>query len=178
MILLADLLVTHKSVRHWDDVQQMAEFVRRGGFWTLDVLKEYAESIGSKRVSPLIQISQFEDEQFFIHDGHHRSVSTHLGARNYLRDDEYEIKAWTYAEYLEINGELNWVTPFDPRDEVRLPDFASFQKEALRRYLLLKESDSLDGFNEWVRKSASKYKTQRGNTLTVADILANSLIYV
>ncbi len=78
-------------------------------------------------VSPLIQISKFPDG-LYVHDGHHRVVSTYGAGRFYLTKDEYEITEWTYGQYLEINLSAGWYTPFDPRTHCRKPNLSKFKK--------------------------------------------------
>ena len=56
------------------------------------------------------------------------ALATFLGGRPTLDEKEYEVKTWTYAEYLEINFAVGWVTPFDPRTQVRHADFAHWKK--------------------------------------------------
>jgi len=132
MLKLETLQVT-QDLRDYDQIDPMVAHVQSGGLFTTDVLEGFAKEQGLK-TSPLIQISEFEDGQQFIHDGHHRTVSIWLGGRNHIDDNEYEIKKWKYQDYLDIvflkpDGKwLGWVTPYDPRTEVRMPDIADFKK--------------------------------------------------
>jgi hypothetical protein len=108
----------------------MIEFVKNGGFWTLDILTKFAKEKGIKN-PPLMEIVRFPDDKYMIHDGHHRLVSIYLGGREFIRSDEYVQKEWDYSDYLKINFKNGWVTPFNPIDEIRLPDIYGFKHAAI-----------------------------------------------
>lgn len=130
------LIVTHNYLRHKENLHEMVQYVADGGLWTAEFLKKYSESKGLKRVSPLIQLSRFEDGAVYLHDGHHRVVSTLLAGRFVLDSTEYQTTEWTYSDYLEISHTNGWYTPFDPRIHTRTPDFAKFKKQAKERFLI------------------------------------------
>lgn len=156
-----DRLRTMQSdLRHWDTIQEMAVFVRNGGFWTLDYLKEYSELNNLTRVSPLIAITKFEDGEYYLHDGHHRCVATWLGDRNFLREDEYVLTEWTYDYYTEFAPHNNWFTPFDPRTHVRTPDFAQFKKAA-REFCLKHHVTNMMYAEPWLLKHEHEYMVPR-----------------
>lgn len=127
---LSDLIVTQHALRHCETIPNMVDFVRKGNIWNKNALNVFAEAQKIK-VSPLIQISRFEDGKLYVHDGHHRIVATFIGERYELGPDEYEITDWTYDEYLAINLKAGWYTPYDPRIEVRLPDLKAFKKAVI-----------------------------------------------
>jgi hypothetical protein len=127
-LILDELIVTQHHLRYpREQIEDMVCFMVGGGRWTRAYLDEYAR-IKKIRPSPLIQVSVFEDGKKYLHDGHHRGVATVLGERLFFDDDEFEIRKWTYAEYLEINFAVGWVTPFDPRTHVRHADFGKWKK--------------------------------------------------
>lgn len=128
MIEIASLIVMQEKPRRAEQIPAMTEFVRNGGFWTLDALTHHGGRV------EMIYLSKFPDGTIMIHDGHHRVMATCLAGRTYLRDDEYIIREWTYEAYLNINWLTGYFTPHDPRTEVRLPDFLEF-KEHVRRLL-------------------------------------------
>lgn len=130
-IKLGELIVMQDSLRHTVQVPGMIEFVRTGGFWTQESLKAFAVQNKLSRVSPVMEIIRFPDKKLMVHDGHHRIVATYLAGRNYLRGNEYVYNDWSYDDYLEINFGNRWVTPFDPRIEIRAADIGVFKKEAL-----------------------------------------------
>ena len=128
---ISKILVMQDQLRHTAQVAGMIDFVMGGGFWTEDVLKAYAHSKNLKRACPLMEIIRFPDGHLMVHDGHHRIVAIYLGERDFLRNDEYVFKDWTYEDYLNINFANKWVTTFDPRDHIRIPDIGNFKKTAL-----------------------------------------------
>lgn len=128
MLNIASLIVTQHELRYLDHIPQMVEFVKQEGVWNRKTLVDYASRYHPGRISPLIQISRFPDGQDFIHDGHHRLVTTWIGGRKVIFPEEYEVTEWTYDLYLEINLAVGWVTPFDPRTHCRKPDLHDFKK--------------------------------------------------
>lgn len=127
MLDINRLFVTQHKLRYLDQLSQMVKFIREEGIWNEAALLEHARLYHPGRVSPLIQISRFPDGQDYIHDGHHRIITTWLGGRPFLLPEEYEITKWTYDEYLEINLPKGWMTPFDPRTHCRRPDLHEFK---------------------------------------------------
>jgi hypothetical protein len=129
---LADLWVMQQSIRNTKQIDPMVEFVATGGRWTKEELELHSKIHG--RVAYPIYITRFPDGMKMIHDGHHRAVSTFLGERKFLGEGEYVVRDWTYESYSQIAFERNYVTPFDPRTEVRLNDFGGFKVEVMKRY--------------------------------------------
>lgn len=108
------------------------------------------------KVSPAIQLTQFEDGCVYIHDGHHRCVATFLGGRHELRADEYELGYWKYNEYLEINPANRWFTPFDPRSHFRIADILAFKTEAERRH-----AEDPVAAEVWVRANVAVFQIEK-----------------
>jgi len=175
MLQIDQLIPTQDTIRIVDQLRPMARYVRSGGRWTAEALKGWATE-RNVRTAPMIAISRFPDGVLMVHDGHHRVVATYLGGRHFLHDDEYIITDWTYELYLEINPAQWWVTPFDPRTEVRLGDFADFKREAMElandpkaleafimanrhRYMQTRTFNSIKDLAEEVRKiSAGRHR--------------------
>jgi hypothetical protein len=145
----------HDEIRHMQQVVEMARLVRAGLFWTNDVLRAYADA-HDMPVAPLIAIARFPDGWMMIRDGHHRCLATYLGGRAYLMHDEYRIEVYTYEMYAEINFVARFVTPFDPRTEVRIPDFGSFREEALHLY-----ARSPEAAVKFIRQNKVRYARPR-----------------
>ena len=124
---LDTLGIMHDEIRHKHQVVEMSWFVRDGLFWTRDVLRAHADKHHTPIPHP-IAIARFPDGRMMIRDGHHRCLATYIGGRAYLRHDEYTVETYTYEMYAEINFEVGFVTPFDPRTEVRVPDFTAFRQ--------------------------------------------------
>lgn len=123
-----DLLVTQDGFRKPHLLVEMLQYVRSGGLYSQQRITDHS----GKDSPPLIRLVRFEDGLTYIHDGHHRIASIHLsGTRNELHEDEYQIQDVTYDYYTDIGLEVGWVTPFDPRTHVRLPNFCPFKKQVL-----------------------------------------------
>lgn len=135
---LDSLGTMHDEIRYRRQVIEMSWRVREGVFWTQEVLQTHAAAHNASAPRP-IAIACFPDGEMMIRDGHHRCVATYLGDRTYLRHDEYHLENYTYEMYSEINFEAGFVTPFDPRTEVRLPDFTAFREEVFRLYARSRE---------------------------------------
>lgn len=151
-----ELIVTHNYLRHEDDVVEMIHYVKNGGLWTKECLVEYSKIKGFDRVSPLIQLTQFEDGKIFVHDGHHRVVATWLAGRDFLYSEEFNLTQWKYADYLEINHQNGWYTPFDPRIHTRTPDFAQFKKKARELF-----NSDLDNAEKWILENQHMFREER-----------------
>ena len=79
----------------------------------------------------LIAITRFDDGNLYLRDGLHRTTAIYLARREkVLYDSEFKFEDMTYDMYLEPAPEKGWYTPFDPRTEVRLPNFLDFRDEA------------------------------------------------
>lgn len=126
---LKDLIVTQNDLRNIKQLASMVQFVKDGGEWKKEKLAGFTKN------PTLIYISHFPDDVLCIHDGHHRAVATYLGGRDHFRPDEYEIFKWSYHEYTTFSYFRKWVTPFDPRTEVRLADFKSYKDKMALLYL-------------------------------------------
>jgi hypothetical protein len=126
---LSELLVGHNTIRHKAGVAGMMKYVLAGGRWNQSSLDAYCDVNGG---SPdIIYIVQFPDGMKMIHDGHHRCLSTYLAGRDALYDNEYIVRKWSYESYLVPNLDREFVTPFDPRTEVRLSDFKAYKGRVL-----------------------------------------------
>jgi hypothetical protein len=123
---IANLLVGQNYLRRTDVIENMIKFVRDGGFWTKEAIEEWGKQNACTDNKP-IYISEFEDGIQFVHDGHHHLVSTFIGGREYLREDEYRLKPWKYEDYRKVDFASGFVTPFDVMTECRLSDFSAWK---------------------------------------------------
>ena len=157
------LRVTQERLRKPDQLEKMIDHVRQGGDWTRDTLTRFSRSLpsGKPRKTSLIIITRFEDGERYVHDGHHRVVATLKAGRDRLLDGEVKEREFTYAQYMEVNFSAGWITPFDPRTEVRLPDFGPF-KQAVKRL-------APDEVMEYVRGNRHLYCKPR-KILTVEEL--------
>ena len=124
MKLVETLLITQNGIRNKPQITSMTDFVESGGFFTAESMLEF---IGKPQ--PLIAISRFPDGLEYIHDGHHRALAMYLGGRREMHNDEYEVSEWSYDQYVNPNFALRFLTPFDPRKEIRLFDFGEYRKQ-------------------------------------------------
>ena len=116
---IEDCFVSQQGLRNVGQLVAMVEFIKDGGRFNPEGLKPPG--------APLIHIVRFEDGQLYIQDGHHRMCAMVLADRPFLWPDEYWIEDWKYEQYLEVNTSVNWVTPYDPRTEVRYPDYSEYK---------------------------------------------------
>ena len=165
------LYATQNDVRRVERLLDMAIYVRNKGYFNREALNAHAlerltpeqrEQGVQPREAPLIQIYRLTDptgvdpKRCYVHDGHHRVTAVCLGGRRYLRKDEYELHDWTYEDYMQINFDYMYVTPYDPRIECRLPDTCSFKREARR----LAEQDK-EAATAFILANADKYRCPR-----------------
>jgi hypothetical protein len=169
---LDTLGIMHDEIRHKHQVVEMSWLVRDGLFWTTEVLRAHADKHHAP-VPRLIAIARFPDGRMMSRDGHHRCLATYIGGRGYLRHGEYTLEEYTYEMYSEINFEAGFVTPFDPRTEVRVPDFIEFRQEVFRLYARNPEEAVA-----FIRQNKSRYaRPHRCNNLAqLAEHLRQSAI--
>ena len=169
---LNTLGIMHDEIRHKHQVVEMSWLVRDGLFWTRDVLCAHADKYRTP-IPRLIAIACFPDGRMMIRDGHHRCLATYIGGRASLRHDEYIVETYTYEMYAEINFEVGFVTPFDPRTEVRVPDFTAFRQEVFRLYALNPEEAVA-----FIRQNKARYARPhtRSNLAQLAEHLRQSAI--
>jgi hypothetical protein len=162
-MLIDELKVTQSGIRDTDQLLEMIKFVKEGGIFTPEVLEKNYKGVS---VPKKIAISIFPDGEKFIHDGHTRTLAIYLGGRHELHEEEFIKQNWLYEDYLTSSIDAGWVTPFDPRKEVRLPDFFEFKNEALsaesfftyyafikenrHRYCLPREVNHIADLTPWV----------------------------
>lgn len=127
---MSNLAVMQDDLRHHAQIIPMIEFAAKGGFWTQKALEEFAVQ-NNIRVCPIAEIIRFPDGKYMVHDGHHRVVATWIAGRHHLRSDEFKIKELTYENYMGINFSVGWVTPFDPRCELRSADIGVYKTHVL-----------------------------------------------
>ncbi len=148
-IPILSLLVTQSGLRenfspHMSSFDEMLEFVKAGKKFNLKNIKKYRLSKYGKSIHQpsldVIVITKFEDGKLYIRDGHHR-VKAIYNCRPYLHWSEYRIEEHKYEDFCTLNPEAGWVTPFDPRNEIRLPEFHEFKKKAmnLRHHKMLRK---------------------------------------
>jgi hypothetical protein len=91
-----------------------------------------------------------------VHDGHHRLVATYLAGRAFLDPAEYRVTPWTFTDYLAVNFAAGWVTPFDPRTQVRTADFAVWKRQVLEA-----AQRDRDEAEQMIRTQSESYRMPR-----------------
>lgn len=118
-LAIGDLVVTQYGYRDGSGLREMVEYVRKGGQFT------------SK---PLITLFRLDDDRLYIHDGHHRTMAIYLTGRTHLEPSEYCITPFSFEALQTVNFDAGFVTPYDPRSEMRLSDFRLFKDTARKHY--------------------------------------------
>lgn len=163
---IEDLIVTQNDLRNWNEIPEMILFVKNGFYWTKDQIDIYNKAHNIKHSSSLISIVQFkEDNNYYIHDGHHRVYSTFKGGRSHLIESEYIFlykdettkELWSYEDYDQFNPYNNWYTPYNPLTHIRLSNFFDF-KETVKQKL---NFDSFSNVEKWVIDNSNLYKIER-----------------
>jgi hypothetical protein len=102
-------------------VIDMIDFVRNGGRFNRERLDLCS------RNNNLVAITSFEDREQFVRDGFHRVMAIYFGRDGIMYDDEYCDESLTYLRMNTPRLDMKYYTPFDPRVEVRVADFAEFK---------------------------------------------------
>lgn len=156
---LADLVPMQDGFRRSRaTLQKMFDFVRAGGRFDPETL----HGRDSGRATPII-LNRFEDGRVYIHDGLHRAAAI-LAARDsaVIDEDEYEVDSYTYQEYDELNIDVGYLTPFDPRREVRVADLSGFHQRARS---VIDAGDDLESFVKNHRHSYARPREPHHSSL-------------
>jgi hypothetical protein len=171
-IEVSDILVTQSNIRNRYQIPNMIRFVRAGGIFDEDSLGSYAICNALDKVSPLVEIARFEDGVMAIHNGHHRAISIFLGRNNRkIYNDEFFIRDWKYTDYMDVVLP-HWITPFDIREEIRLPDLAEWKDEVKEFYKLYGEKRTI----EYILNNKEKYVSPR-YFYTLGDMISKLNFY-
>jgi hypothetical protein len=93
-----------------------------------------------------------------------------LGGREYLDPIEYRIREFKYVDYLEPNLNVEWWTPFDPRLEVRLPDFYVYKQSVSD---LINGAATSDEIIEYIAENRRTYAEPHNSILTLLDFVSS-----
>lgn len=131
-MLIDSLIPMQNSLREAEQLPEMVKFVQSGGMFDAQTLsafvtKERENALDCFKFNP-IKIVKFEDGKMYLHDGLHRSTAIWIAGRRILDSKEFVLEDWKYQDYLEINLDQKWYTPFDPRKEVRINDFLLYKR--------------------------------------------------
>jgi len=143
------LNVTQEAVRNPQQLRELVQFVQAGGTFTG------------------ICVFGFPDQQMFLHDGHHRVLAVFLAGREQLLPSEYVVIRSTYEDINSVFFEKCFVTPYDPRKEVRLGNFGDFKQTALELFRQGKEAEA----RQYIAEQRSTYSALRTMN-TIAELAA------
>lgn len=139
---ISALIATQYGYRDNAGVKAMVEFVKSGGEFN---------------ASPLISVFLLEDGKLYIHDGHHRSMAVYLSGREYLKPSEYTLSPITYNALGSVNFDAGYVTPYDPRTEMRLSDFRIFKRTARQLHDDLSNPNRIRDALKYINDNRSLY---------------------
>jgi hypothetical protein len=168
-----DLLITQAGLRHKQQLTDMIRFVADGGAFDENTLGSYAIREGLVRVSPLIEVAEFEDGRYALHNGHHRLSAIFLGRNHpFLFKSEYFVRKWKYKDYTDIVVPT-WVTPFDVRTQLRIPQLAAWKEKIREVYIEKGEIATID----YIEENKSEYIVERGELDFVEKFVAKYGLY-
>lgn len=160
------LIPTQYHVRDIESVIFMSGLVSNGEIFNEQKINELGKLISRSR-NPLISVCRFEDGSLYIRDGHHRVVSILLGGRKHLYEKEYLIEDRKYSDFTELSEnaiKAGWITPFDPREELRKADFLEYKKNVPDDL-----SKALEYIAEGWKNGTYTIKRKDTNCLTIDD---------
>ena len=172
-ISVNDLLVTQAGLRHNDQLKDMIRFVNNGGVFDEASLGSYAIRSGLPKVAPLIEIAEFEDGKYALHNGHHRACAIFLGRHHpYLFKNEYFIRHWKYSDYTDIVLPT-WVTPFDVKVEVRTPQLIPWKDNVRKCYIKQGEEATI----RFIQENRHEYVEERDDLVNIEHFVAKYGLY-
>jgi hypothetical protein len=75
-----------------------------------------------------IVLNLFDDGKYYVRDGHHRfQIAKDLGKKVLYPGKDYIVEVFSYERWSGIRFPY-WVTPFDPRRELRFPQLQGFKE--------------------------------------------------
>lgn len=167
------IIPTQNDLRNIDQMKAMIDYVKTGGIFSNESISFFdifskENSRNEKRQPPLIKIACFEDGKKYLHDGHHRTTSIFLGNRKFLYPEEYVIENWKYKDFLEINLDQKWYTPYDPRSEARICQIKHY-KDQIKD--LIKNNTTKQSIEYFIRYSyETKVYVEPKKVYTIEDL--------
>lgn len=148
-MFIKNLWVMHNSVRDISNVLNLVKEVELNG-WS----NTYHNFLN-------IKIADFGDKRY-VRDGLHRVLALYVlqtisKTEPCLHPKLCDIEYYNYREFEELNFECGWVTPFDPKDFVRKPDFLEYKNTAISIF----KNDGLDKAEEYIRNNYVQYLEKR-----------------
>jgi len=164
MIDIGTLNVTQFGIRDCRLLRDLLYYATNRAIFDLNFVLRLSHECGS-----LIKLSRFPNGSCYVHDGHHRVIALFLAHRKFLYPQEYQYMDFdSYDRYNEVNFETGWVTPFNIREELRLPDVRNFKEYVFS--LPRKEAE------EYIRNNRGEYVVKRNNIFSVEDLCIQTLL--
>lgn len=155
MISISTLNVTQSYIRDPSQIRGMIEYL-----W---------EHSNFSDLERKIVIKEFDDGELYIHDGHHRILALYMAfswdAR--LHEDEFILKSFKYEDFQKINWSCGWITPFNLREETRLPCVKEWKDHIV--YRLLARDCSMGDLESYIYENGNRYKEKR-QVNTIRDL--------
>lgn len=173
-IAISEIVPTQDYIRNEKQVPGMTKFVDGGGVFTQEIIESHNPNSHTRH--SLIRLTQFDDGALFLSDGHHRAIAMLEAGRDVLHPDEFFVERWSYEAYKEIvftypDGKwMGWITPHDPRKEIRLPDLSDFKFQVKALF----QREGVDAATEYINANKSKYCRPR-RIRTIEELLDNYL---
>eukprot|EP01100_Stratorugosa_tubuloviscum_P006560 TRINITY_DN281_c0_g5_i1.p1 TRINITY_DN281_c0_g5~~TRINITY_DN281_c0_g5_i1.p1 ORF type:complete len:262 (-),score=105.48 TRINITY_DN281_c0_g5_i1:153-938(-) len=162
-VLLSQLIITQRGIRNPESLLQLSRFISMGGRFNKGIMNMNTNintNIDMNMYNSnknLITIYRFEDGKLYLWDGHHRVVALFVAGRLFLHPDEYIIKLGTFKETNSILENENYFTPFDPRFEIRLPEFGAFKQCAFQ----ILKTRGIQGVQQFIKDCRGLYVAKR-----------------
>lgn len=148
MLFIKDLIPTHNKLRN---IETFNYFYNRFRTWK----PQYYFNRPDK-----ILIFETEDNKKYIWNAHHMLAAAKASHMiEFIPEDYYTINHITYSYVESINFDVGFVTPFDLKNECRLPDFSEFKNNILTSHKSCKVPTPV--LIEEIYKKSSDYKEKR-----------------
>lgn len=95
----------------------------------------------------------------YIWDGHHRVAAIFMGGRQELEPSEYTVMICNFEFATTVHLAKWFVTPFDPRTEIRVCDLGPFKDQVAD--LLHKKKKSKDEVVKFIMENKERYVKKR-----------------
>jgi len=164
--LINELIPTQTGIRNRERLKRMLTYAKEGGIFDYSNIKKLDPNFKH----PLINILACEDGKNYVWDGHHRVTAILLSGRKILFPSEYTIMEKQYSQLLCPNLQTCFFTPFDPRSELRLPEFGSFKSKVNQ---MIDQNKSPHEIQDFIFHSREKYCTKR-NFSSFDDLIERS----
>lgn len=152
MIYLNNLYVTHNELRNLESLKNHINQYNINGIISTD---------------KKIKIANFGDKQF-VRDGHHFATFLyHISNENnpVISPRFYDVEYYEYHEFLDINLDVGWCTPFDVNQHVRKCELGDFRKTVEQIYI----TNGRLAAENFIRTNTHLYLEDR-QILTVRDM--------